>query len=211
MSSFSQLTINEFMDALASKASTPGGGAGAAMGGALAASLVSMVCNLTLGKKGYEGAQDELRQVLMESEGLRRQLVALADMDAMVYDQVMAAYRLPKSDADEKVARAEAIQEALWQAAQVPLQIAQACTKVVALARPAAELGNRWAVSDAGVAVRLAESAVHGALLNVTINLQSITDADRAAELTEQMAALTEGLTDCRDAVLALVDERIKA
>ena len=66
-------------------------------------------------------------------------------------------------------------------------------------------------MSDAGVAVRLAESAVHGALLNVTINLQSITDADRAAELTEQMAALTEGLTECRDAVLALVDERIKA
>ena len=207
---FTDMTVREFLDALASKEPVPGGGSGAALGGALAAALVSMVCNLTIGKKGYEQVSPDLAELLARSEAIRQELPDLLEADTQVYSQVMATYRLPRKSPEEKLAREVAMQAALKEAAEVPLRIAERCAQIVDLALPAAEMGNPWAVSDAGVGALLADAAMHAALLNVTINLASITDTDYVAATRERMTALTEGKTDTRDRVLAIVHGKIE-
>lgn len=206
---YTALPVNEFLDRLASAEPVPGGGSSAALAGATGAGLVSMVCRLTLGKKGYEAAAETLEAVLPEADALRVELLELLEADTQVYGRVMAAYRLPRATAEEKVARRAAQQEALREAAAVPLTIAERCARVVALALPAAELGNTWAVTDAGAGALLAASAAHAALLNVEINLASITDAGYAAELRRRMAAVTDGLDEVCARVQAAAHDRM--
>ena len=208
---FTELRVSEFLEKLASKEPVPGGGSGAALGGALGAALVSMVCNLTIGKKGYEDVQEKMSAILEKSEALRVELAKLLEEDTQVYGQVMEAYRLPRKTPEEKKARTRALQAALKEAAEVPLSVAERCAQVVELALPAAEMGNKWAVSDAGVAALLAEASIHAALLNVYINLASIKDEAFVQSVRERIAAITEGKTETRDRVLAIVREKIGA
>ena len=203
--------VSEFLDMLASRDPTPGGGSGAALGGALAAALVSMVCNLTIGKKGYEDAEEQMRDILAQSEALRAELPELLEADTQVYGRVMAAYRLPRKTDEDKAARRQAIQEALREASEVPLAIADRCAQVVDLALPAAEHGNNWAVSDAGVGALLAEACMHAALLNVSINMASIQDAEYVDDLRERMTALTASREETKARVLELVHGKIGA
>src|SRR5271170_1096583 len=100
--SMTQESIDEFLNHLASADPTPGGGSAAAIMGATGAALVSMVCNVSIGKKGYEEAEPELRAVLAQSESLRRRLTAMVQDDVSAFDGLMAAYKLPKADAEDK-------------------------------------------------------------------------------------------------------------
>jgi formiminotetrahydrofolate cyclodeaminase len=197
--------ISEFLDALACKDPTPGGGSTAALAGALGAALVSMVCNLTLGKKGYEDVQAPMQDLLARSEALRRELPELLEADTQVYERVMAAYRLPRKSPEDKAARQEAMQVALKEAAEVPLRIAERCAEVVDLALPAAERGNTWAVSAAGGGVLLAEAARHGALMPGYSNLHSIEDAAYVEATKDRIAALTQGKEGIKERGLEVV------
>jgi len=207
---FTEQKVSEFLDALASKEPVPGGGSGAALAGGLGAALVSMVCNLTIGKKGYEQAWEPLTELRVRSEELRARMVELLEADTQAYGKVMETYRLPRDTAEAKAARKEAMQAALRHAAEVPLQIAESCGAVVDLALPAAELGNRWAVSDAGVGALLAEAAMHAALLNVEINLASIDDQAFVAATRQRIEAMTRTCTQTKDRVRELVARAIK-
>jgi formiminotetrahydrofolate cyclodeaminase len=207
---FTEQKVSEFLDALASKEPVPGGGSGAALAGGLGAALVSMVCNLTIGKKGYEQAWEPLKELRVRSEELRARMVELLEADTQAYGKVMETYRLPRDTAEAKAARKEAMQAALQHAAEVPLQIAESCGAVVDLALPAAELGNRWAVSDAGVGALLAEAAMHAALLNVEINLASIDDQAFVAATCQRIEAMTRTCTQTKDRVQELVAQAIK-
>lgn len=208
---FIEKTVTDFLDALASKEPVPGGGSGAALAGAQAAALVSMVCNLTIGKKGYEAVDSAMKELLAKSEPIRLELPQLLEDDTRVYSRVMAAYRLPKKTPEQSQAREEAMQVALKEAAQVPMTIAERCAQVVDLALPAAEMGNQWAVSDAGVGALLAEACMHAALLNVTINLASIKDEDYVRAARDRMRAITTGRTEVKERVLAIVRAKIGA
>ncbi len=208
---FIELPVSQFLDRLASADPTPGGGSGAALVGALGAALVSMVCRLTIDKKGYEAVQTEIAELLAEAEALRTELPRLLEADAQVYAQVMMAYRQSHKTDGERAAREHAIQTALQAATEVPLQIAERCAQVLPLALRAAELGNRWGVSDAGVGAVLAEAAAHGALLNVEINLASMTDEDYVRAVRTRMTALMAELGDAKRRVLAIVHDRIGA
>ncbi len=203
--------VTEFLDLLACKDPTPGGGSGAALGGALGAALVSMVCNLTIGKKGYEDVEPTMRDVLARSEALRAELPLLLEQDTQVYSRVMEAYRLPRRTDAEKAARQSAMQAALREATEVPLAIAEHCAQVVDLALPAAEHGNTWAVSDAGVGALLAEACMHAALLNVSINLASIEDAAYLADVERRTAAVVGGREETKARVLDIVHKKIGA
>jgi len=208
---YCEKTIAEFLDLLAGKEPTPGGGSGAALAGALAAGLVSMVCNLTIGKKGYEGVEALMRDVLTRSEALRAELPTLLEKDTQVYERVMAAYRLPHKTEAEKAARQAARQAALREATEVPLAIADRCAQVVDLALPAAEHGNTWAVSDAGVGALLAEAAMQAALLNVSINLAGIDDSAYLADVQHRMAVIVSGRAETKARVLDIVHSKIGA
>ena len=208
---FIEKSVKEFLDLLASKDPAPGGGSGAALGGALAAALISMVCNLTIGKKGYEAVQEAMSELLQKSESLREELPQLLEADTRVYGRVMAAYRLPRKTSEQKQARGKAWQPALKDAAEVPLKVADRCGQLVELALPAAEMGNQWAVSDAGVGVLLAEASIHAALLNVYINLSSIKDVAYVQETLARVQAITDGKSETKERVMAIVREKIGA
>lgn len=206
---FSEKSIRQFADELASSDPVPGGGSTAALAGALGAGLVSMVCNLTIGKEKYRDAEPKMREVLGETEALRQQMLDLLEADTQVYSKVIAAYRLPRATPEEKQARSKAIQAALRAAADVPLELARLSSKVVQLALPAAELGNPSAISDAAVGALLAASAFEGGALNVETNLGQISDTAYDETALKELSNLRGGVEATRDQVLATVRARL--
>lgn len=186
--------VSAFLDRLASSASTPGGGSAAALGGAMGAALISMVCNLTIGKSRYAEAEQEMREVRDRAETIRQELQGLVDEDIQVFNRLLAAYKLPRvTDADVAIRR-DAIQAALHRATEVPLRTARSAAAIIPLCLPVAERGNQTAVSDAGVAAFFAHSAVRSALLNVEINLQLLEDRIYIRQVRAEVTRLTDGL-----------------
>ena len=169
-------SLQQFLDELASKAATPGGGSAAAIMGSTSAALISMVCNLTIGKSKFAEVETDMQALLQKSEALREKFTGMIKADAEAFDQVMAAYGLPKATEAEKDQRSEEIQHALKAATEVPLACVRACSEVISLSREAAEKGNPNVISDAGVAVIAGFSALKSAALNVYINAGAIKD-----------------------------------
>lgn len=197
--------VTTFLDELASSAPAPGGGSVAALAGALGAALVSMVCNLTVGKPKYADVQDDIQALLEQSEALRHELVNLLEADVQVYTSVSKAYKMPRDTEEEKAARQEAIQAALKEATTVPMKVAVACAKILDLCTPAAEKGNVNAVSDAGVAALMAEAGLRSAALNALINLGAIKDEDFVNKERTRLHALLEGKPALKDKIYELV------
>ncbi|KQP53430.1 methenyltetrahydrofolate cyclohydrolase [Methylobacterium sp. Leaf106] len=183
-------TIQSFLDGLASSAPTPGGGGAAAISGAMGAALLSMVCNLTIGKKKYVEVEGELKEILDKSEALRAELTGMIADDVEAFDAVMGAYGLPKGTDEEKVARAARIQEALKVATDVPLACCRACREVIDLAEAVADKGNLNVISDAGVAVLSAHAGLRSAALNVYVNAKGLDDRGFADERLKQLEEL---------------------
>ena len=169
-------TVTEFLDELASNSAAPGGGSISALAGALSAGLTSMVCRLTIGKKKYADVQDEIEEILNESEKLRNRLTLLIDEDTAAFNEVMAAFALPKESLEQQQMRTEAIQAATKRASLVPLEVMRLSANAASLARNVAEKGNTNSITDAGVACLAARTAYTGAMMNVLINLSSIKD-----------------------------------
>jgi len=179
--------LRNFMDKLASKSPEPGGGSVAALVGSLGAALVSMVSNLTLGKEKYKDVQPQIDALLKESEELRRELQDLIQKDTEAYGSLSEVYKMPKNTDAEKAARTAKMQEALKKACQVPFEIGMKSLDVAKLAERAADIGNVAAVSDAGVAVLLAQACAQSAALNVKINVNSIKDESYTKETWSRM------------------------
>jgi len=202
-------TVDTFLDDLASGAPTPGGGSAAAVMGAMGAALVSMVCNVTIGKKGYEAADAEMKSVRTESESVRRRLTAMVAADVAAFDGLMAAYRLPKQSEEDKSRRAEAIELNLRAATESPLDCARACAEVIALAKRAAVCGYLGVISDAGVGVLAAHAALRSAALNVYINVPSLKDRTFASLATAEIEKLLDHSAAETEAVFALVRDKL--
>ncbi len=198
------MPMHRFLDVLASSSPTPGGGGIAALAGALSAGLISMVCNLTIGKAKYADVQDEVKALLSRSEELRASLHGLVDEDARVYSAVMDAYRLPKDTEEQKRARSAAIQQATIEASKVPLEIARQCAKVIELSEPAARITNVQAIGDVAMAALIAEGALKGAVVNIDINLRSIKDRASVEGLLAEADALAKGKRAKVDEIVAL-------
>jgi methenyltetrahydrofolate cyclohydrolase len=171
-----ELTIANFLDTLAAKQPTPGGGGAAALTGSQAAALLCMVANFTLGAKKYADVHEEMSGYLAQAEALRLKLLALADEDVAAFTGVSACYAMPKASDAEKAARTEALQAALKEAARVPFVAAESALAVMKLVSPVGAKGNPNVVSDAAVALYLAEAALRASIVNVNINLKFIKD-----------------------------------
>jgi formiminotetrahydrofolate cyclodeaminase len=187
------LSVDEFLRRLASGDPTPGGGSASALAGALGAALVSMVCNLTLGREKYAAHEADARQLQARADSLRESLQQGIDLDAAAYDGVMDSYRLPRATDDEKTARSEAIQQATHAAALVPLALAEASASVIDLAGQALGKTNANAASDLAVAALLGVAALDGAAANVEINLASLKDEAARSSIAERLAKARAG------------------
>ena len=201
--------VSNFLDELASNSPTPGGGSVAALAGALGAALISMVGNLTVGKKKYEDVEEDIKKIISSSEKLRYELSKLIEEDVKVFNNFMSTYKMPKETEDEKKVRAEKIQESLIEAAKVPLKVAYKCLDILSLSKEVAEKGNINVVSDAGVAVLMAEAALESAILNVKINLGMIKDEKVRAELSSSIKEILLKEKGQKEKVLEIVGEKI--
>jgi len=202
-------SVQTFLDELASKSSTPGGGSAAAIMGAMSAALIGMVCNLTIGNKNYEGVENELRALLVEAKKLQGTLTYMIQADVTAFNRVMAAYRMPKDEDAQKAARSAEIQEALKAATDVPLACARACADAIDLSRVVAEKGNLNVVSDAGVAVLAGYAALKSAALNVYINVSAIKDETFVNQRLSELTKILEGKDVSTEAIYQMVKDKL--
>ncbi|TPV99345.1 MAG: Methenyltetrahydrofolate cyclohydrolase [Beijerinckiaceae bacterium] len=198
-----------FLDDLASERPTPGGGGAAAVSGAIGAALVSMVANLTIGKKNYEAVREDLEAVNAKAELLRAELIRAIDEDVVAFNSVMGAYGLPRATDEEKAKRAASIQAALKDATLAPLRAVKACFDVIRLSAAAAEKGNLNVISDAGVAVLSANAGLRSAALNVFINAKAIKDRDFAEKQIAEVNALLAQAAEMTESVYQTVRTKI--
>jgi len=201
-------SVEKFLDDLASGAPTPGGGSAAAIMGAMGAALVSMVCSVTIGKKGLEAVAAEMKAVRQQSEKLRMRLSGMVAEDVAAFDGLMAAYRLPKVSEADKRARTAAIQTSLRAATEAPLDCVRACAEVIVLAQRAGESGYQGVISDAGVGALAAHTALRSAALNVHINAPALQDREFANQAACEVEKLLEDSARRSEAVYALVRGR---
>jgi formiminotetrahydrofolate cyclodeaminase len=209
-SSLTALSIEQFLDRLASGDATPGGGSAASLAGALGAALVSMVCNLTAGRERFADVEEEVGAILAEAERARARLQAGVQADAAAYGGVMAAVGLPRGTELEKEARREAIQVAMKGATRVPLEIVEGCVAVLTLCEQAVRSTNPNAASDVVVAALLAAAGLEGAAANVETNLGSIKDEEFVADARRRLAAVRESLQQRVAVILEAARERTK-
>lgn len=200
------LSLQTFLERLASGDPVPGGGSAAALAGAMGAALIEMVVELTVGRPAAEDHEDALGKIAAAAAESRAALLSLAELDAGAYDAVVRARRLPRGSAREDEARAIEVVAAVAEATRIPLTTAGVASAVLDLAARLAPLGNRNAISDVGVAGLLAATALRGAALNVQINLPSLGSdhplrRDATVELTEWLASADERERAVRDAV----------
>ena len=206
MSNLTDLKSTEFLTALASSAPAPGGGGGAAMAGALAAALASMVANLTIGKEKFAQQEPEVKALLEEAEEVRQRLLGLVEDDAAVFNSFMSCYKLPKATEEEKAARAAAIRSAAKQAAEVPLAIARASYKVLTLAERLVRIGNPGVITDGACSALLARAALRCAEYNVRINLGLTKDEAYNQSVQEELNNLLKTAEELELEALAVTD-----
>src|SRR5438477_12079113 len=186
-----KMTVQDFVEQLASASPTPGGGSASALAGAMAAGMVEMACNLTVGREKFRDVEEEMQTVLARAKELRQLMLEAVDEDTKSYNAVSEAYKMPRSTDAEKAERTAAIQAALRYASEVPLKVAKAAAETFELAVIAMQKSNPNVASDARVARLLADPAREGAIANVEINLGSITDQAFVEQMQDELKGIS--------------------
>lgn len=204
-----KLNLREFVNELSIDSPAPGGGSTAALCGALSASLSSMVANLTVGKNEYESVQDKVKQIAVEAQGLKDDLLNAVDQDTQAFNRLMAAYRMKKKTEEQKREREEAVEEASKQATLVPLTVLEKSTEALELAREVALHGNKNSISDAGVAGLTGQAAAEGAFYNIKINLPSIQDGGFKENTVKKAESLREKALKLGKELIEIVEKEL--
>ncbi len=188
-------SVVEFLEDVSSATPVPGGGSVSAIAGALSASLVRMVLNLTTSNKKYQEFHQFASENQIEASRISERLKKLVVEDAEAFEMVMSAYKMPKNTDEEKEVRRKAIEDATRNAIAVPLETGKQCIEILNIINRVIEKSNKNAISDLGVANLLAKAGCEGALYNVYINLSSISDT----EYKEETKKVTERMISRRD------------
>ncbi len=197
-----------FHDQVAEGTTAPGGGSVAAHVGALGAALAVMVARLTTGKAKYKDVEEECWQAIEKGEELRKDLTDAVELDAKSFEGIIVARRLPR-DSDENIKiRENAIMEASFTAAAVPLQTAEMCLQVMELACRMAEIGNLSAISDAASGVYQAKAGLEAAYLNVEINLLGYEQESQAISLLQRAKVLRKEAEEIIPKLRSLLEDR---
>lgn len=200
------MTCTEFADETASESPAPGGGSISAYMGALAAALGTMVANLSGHKAGWDDRWEEFSDVAVRGRELQDELIHLVDEDTEAFNRIMDVFAMPKNSAEEKAARAAAMESATLYATQVPLRTMKAAYKTFDILEAMAEKGNPASVSDAGVGALAARAAVLGAQLNVRINAAGLKDRDAANKLVNEAAEIANKACEREIAIITKVN-----
>jgi len=194
--SLENLSVNEFLNELASDSPAPGGGSASCVAGAMGAGLAAMVSRLTLGKKGYEELEPFFSEKISQLDIHYKKLTKLIDKDANAFNGVIAAFKLPKDTEDAKTKRSAKIQEEYKNAALVPMETVRTCKSVLDIILEIGTKGNKNALSDIAVAALNTLTGLKGAAYNVEINLPSIKDQEFNSKMKEELTTIMNGLDD---------------
>lgn len=204
------LTLKEFIDKTRGNDPVPGGGSISALNGSISAALGEMVARLTIGRKKFADREADMQLILAELEPVCDRLLEAVDRDSEAYATVFAAFKLPKDTDEEKAARTATIQAATKGAAEVPMQVARLTVSIMPRLEALAHMGNPNAVTDAAVATMCARTATLGALLNVRINLSSITDSEYVDAMNLECADLEHQAVSIEERVLEFVRQTLQ-
>ena len=208
-----ELTVNEFTNVLGAGKATPGGGAAAALSASLAAALTSMVFNLTIDKKAAKDYPESVIESMKEgreaTDRFRNRYLELMVEDADSFDDLMAAFSLPKETEEEKAIRKEKIDSAKERVLEIPYQLVKESFDMYEALKIATEYGNKNAISDAGVAAILSHSAIEGAALNVFINLAGSEVNEENINLKAQTDDFVEKSKNLKEDIVAIVIDKI--
>lgn len=205
-----QMEIGSFVEALSSKAPIPGGGGASALAGALGSALGQMVGNLTIGKKKYAAVEEEIREKMEKLSRLSEEFLRLADRDEEVFKPLSEAYGLPKETPEEREYKDAVMEERLLAATMVPLEIMERSVQTMEILEFLARKGSVMAVSDVGVGIQFARTALLGGVMNVYINTKSMKNRQKAEELNGRAGELTAKGTELADRVYGQVLEGLK-
>ena len=205
-----RMTARDFLNELSTDSPAPGGGSVASLAGALSASLATMVANLTVRNKRYQGVWEEMYDLSVRGQELKDRLCRLVDEDTNAFNVLLDAFRMPKGTDHEQAARAAAITEATKGAALVPFEVMERSCEAIGLAQVGAEKGLAASSSDAGVAALMGRAAVEGAWLNVLTNLKDIDDREWAEDLLGRADAVATSARERAEEVLAVVRASVR-
>ncbi|MCT8976766.1 cyclodeaminase/cyclohydrolase family protein [Clostridium sp. CX1] len=208
-----QLTLKDFVDELGSTSPAPGGGSIAALSASLASALAAMVFNLTIGKKEYMEYEDKLRKNIDESlekvQFHKEEFLNLMERDTDAFLSLMEAFRMPKNTEEEAKARKEKINQGNKESLEIPLEVAEKAYKLYDYIYTAVKYGNKNAVSDAGVAASLVQTAVEGAILNVKINITGLKDEERKKELKDRCNNLLKESKKIKEDIMGIIEDKL--
>jgi len=207
---FSTVPCNEFVEVLASKAPVPGGGGASALVGAVGTALGNMVGSLTVGKKKYADVEEEMYELKARCDILQKELLALVEKDAEVFEPLAKAYGMPKDTDEEKAEKARVMEIVLKDACSVPMEIMEKCCAALELIREFAAKGSRLAISDAGVGAVFCKAAIQGASLNVFINTSSMQDREYAQQLNDKAQEMLDKYPPMADEIFESVMARLR-
>lgn len=205
-----EMTLVDFQSALASKKATPGGGTAAAVALGQAAGLTEMVCSLTLGSEKWSDGWQAAEIARLVAAEVLLDAGRLANEDSAAFDSVVAAFRMPKENEDEKLLRRDAIRQGTLHAAKVPLETGKKGMELLQTLEQLAAKGNGNAASDVGVASLLASAAVKGALFNVEINIASL-PPEMASGVIEESRGMREACSQVARGIMHAVHDRIQS
>jgi formiminotetrahydrofolate cyclodeaminase len=208
---YSEFALVDLLDAFASNTPVPGGGSAAALAGALGVSLLIMAAGLPKSRTGAPEEAADLAESAARLRPLRDTLVRLIDADSDAYRAVMAALKMPKESADDKAARAHALQSAMKAATDVPLDVMRAGQQALAGAVIVARNAYRLAGSDVAMGVELLGASVRGSALGIDGNLGGITDASYTARVAAERDQLADDSRRDGELALALLTETARS
>ncbi|MEO0233476.1 MAG: glutamate formimidoyltransferase [candidate division WOR-3 bacterium] len=172
------MNLKDFCDELSTDSPAPGGGSVAALSGSIAASLVSMVANLTFGKKGYEKYNDDTEEISSKAQKVKDLMLELVDLDTEAFNYYMEVFKMPKKTEEEKRTRDEKLKDATKKAIYVPMKTLETINELLPYLESITKIGNVNSISDAGVASLNLISCAEGAYMNILINLKNLDDAE---------------------------------
>ena len=197
-------SVLDFIRDLGSSAPAPGGGSVAAMNGAMAAALIEMVANLTIGNAKYEAVHEEMKSIQEAMCQVKEEFVYYINKDSAAFMELMGSFKLPKETEEEKAFRKAEIQRTTKQAALVPYEIGKLAHTLLPMAETVIVKGNTNAITDGMIAAINASSAIKSAFLNVKINLGSIQDMEFVKQLAHTMDEIESGLDTEEQRLLSL-------
>ena len=204
-----RMDLRAFADETASESPAPGGGSISAYVGSLGAALGTMVANLSAGKRGWEDKISLFSDFAAQGQHVKDTLLILVDEDTNAFNKIMNAFGLPKSNDEEKKARAQAIEDATKYACDIPYKIMETAYSILPMLSAMVEQGNPNSITDAGVGVLCIKTAVRGAYFNVLVNAQGLKDRAFAEDIKSRAKQILDENHAEADALIAKVEAAI--